>query len=130
MLGKSGLFGYPKQTSFENSAVVHSVGEATISADYLGVTSEAKLTVRSLRLAPGDSTIFVGDTVTLGAQSVGAGGDAREEAIGYMTLSDSTVVLSGHAPQTTIGRERATNPYLHQVAAGLGSAQPAPRRGM
>ena len=28
-----------------------------------------------------------------------------------LPLDDSTVVLSGHGPQTTIGRERATNPY-------------------
>ena len=27
------------------------------------------------------------------------------------------MVLSGHGPQTTIGRERATNPYLREVAA-------------
>jgi len=48
-----------------------------------------------------------------------------------LPLDDSTVVLSGHGPQTTIGQERATNPYLRQVAAGLG-ADPtsAPRRGM
>ncbi len=47
-----------------------------------------------------------------------------------LPLDDSTVVLSGHGPpQTTIGQERATNPYLRQVAAGPG-AQEAPRRGM
>ncbi|MFC9488518.1 MBL fold metallo-hydrolase, partial [Streptomyces hydrogenans] len=40
------------------------------------------------------------------------------------------VVLSGHGPQTTIGQERATNPYLRQVASGLGSDPQAPRRGM
>ncbi|MFJ8230960.1 MBL fold metallo-hydrolase [Streptomyces sp. NPDC094448] len=46
-----------------------------------------------------------------------------------LPLDDSTVVLSGHGPQTTIGRERASNPYLREVAAGLGSSD-APRRGM
>ncbi|MGQ4425050.1 MBL fold metallo-hydrolase, partial [Streptomyces violaceoruber] len=46
-----------------------------------------------------------------------------------LPLDDSTVVLSGHGPQTTIGQERATNPYLRQVAAGQG-APDAPRRGM
>ncbi|SDJ89021.1 MBL fold metallo-hydrolase [Streptomyces indicus] len=46
-----------------------------------------------------------------------------------LPLDDSTVVLPGHNQQTTIGRERATNPYLRQVAAGLGSPE-APRRGM
>ncbi|WP_037570823.1 MBL fold metallo-hydrolase [Phaeacidiphilus oryzae] len=33
-----------------------------------------------------------------------------------LPLQDETVVLSGHGPQTTIGRERASNPYLLQVA--------------
>ncbi|MEW1549820.1 MBL fold metallo-hydrolase [Streptomyces tsukubensis] len=46
-----------------------------------------------------------------------------------LPLDDSTVVLSGHGPQTTIGRERASNPYLREVAAGRGSSE-APRRGM
>ena len=49
-----------------------------------------------------------------------------------LPLEDETVVLSGHGPQTTIGRERATNPFLQQVAAGPGggSTRAAPRRGM
>jgi hydroxyacylglutathione hydrolase len=49
-----------------------------------------------------------------------------------LPLDDSTVVLSGHGPQTTIGQERATNPYLRQVAAAGPGADPtsAPRRGM
>ncbi|MGI8528707.1 MAG: MBL fold metallo-hydrolase [Geodermatophilaceae bacterium] len=41
-------------------------------------------------------------------------------------LADETVVLSGHGPQTTIGRERATNPYLREAA----SAAARPRRGL
>jgi glyoxylase-like metal-dependent hydrolase (beta-lactamase superfamily II) len=50
-----------------------------------------------------------------------------------LSLDDSTVVLSGHGPQTTIGRERATNPFLQEPAEGPGAdgpARPAPRRGM
>ncbi|WP_351224205.1 MBL fold metallo-hydrolase [Streptomyces sp. NPDC002133] len=48
-----------------------------------------------------------------------------------LPLDDSTVVLSGHGPQTTIGRERATNPYLREVASGQGDGTTAaPRRGM
>ncbi|MCQ4044213.1 MBL fold metallo-hydrolase [Streptantibioticus rubrisoli] len=47
-----------------------------------------------------------------------------------LPLDDSTVVLSGHGPQTTIGRERATNPYLREVARGLGADTTAPRRGL
>jgi hydroxyacylglutathione hydrolase len=41
-----------------------------------------------------------------------------------LPLDDATVVLPGHGPATTIGRERATNPYLAEAAAGAG---PAPK---
>lgn len=50
-----------------------------------------------------------------------------------LPLDDATVVLSGHGTQTTIGRERATNPYLQQAAGASPSgtvAPPAVRRGM
>jgi glyoxylase-like metal-dependent hydrolase (beta-lactamase superfamily II) len=39
-----------------------------------------------------------------------------------LPLDDETVVLPGHGPATTIGRERATNPYLAEAAAGSGAA--------
>ena len=32
-----------------------------------------------------------------------------------LPLADSTVVLPGHGPQTTIGRERASNPFLREL---------------
>jgi glyoxylase-like metal-dependent hydrolase (beta-lactamase superfamily II) len=41
-----------------------------------------------------------------------------------LPLADETVVLPGHGPATTIGRERATNPYLIEVGGA-----PAPTRG-
>ena len=34
-----------------------------------------------------------------------------------LVLDDETVVLPGHGPHTTIGRERASNPFLHGLAA-------------
>ncbi len=34
-----------------------------------------------------------------------------------LPLDDATVVLPGHGPATTIGRERATNPYRAEAAA-------------
>jgi hydroxyacylglutathione hydrolase len=46
-----------------------------------------------------------------------------------LPLADDTVVLPGHGPETTIGRERVTNPYLRQVA-DLGAARPAPSHGL
>jgi glyoxylase-like metal-dependent hydrolase (beta-lactamase superfamily II) len=33
-----------------------------------------------------------------------------------LPLADETLVLPGHGQATTIGRERSTNPYLHQAA--------------
>ncbi|MFD4910297.1 MBL fold metallo-hydrolase [Kitasatospora purpeofusca] len=79
--------------------------------------------------------LFSGDLLFAG--SIGRtdlpGGDG--EAIMHslarvcLPLDDATVVLSGHGGQTTIGRERATNPYLRQ-AAGADGAPAFPRRGM
>ncbi|MDH6126944.1 MBL fold metallo-hydrolase [Kitasatospora sp. GP82] len=79
--------------------------------------------------------LFSGDLLFAG--SIGRtdlpGGDAaaimQSLARVCLPLDDATVVLSGHGSQTTIGRERATNPYLKQ-AAGAADAPAAPRRGM
>jgi glyoxylase-like metal-dependent hydrolase (beta-lactamase superfamily II) len=76
--------------------------------------------------AAGDDTIvFSGDLLFAG--SIGRtdlpGGDHQEILRSLertLTLPDDTVVLPGHGPQTTIGAERAGNPFL----AGL---QPAPK---
>ena len=38
-----------------------------------------------------------------------------------LPLDDATIVLPGHGPATTIGRERATNPFLAEAAAGAGA---------
>jgi hydroxyacylglutathione hydrolase len=40
-----------------------------------------------------------------------------------LPLADDTVVLPGHGPATTIGRERASNPYLRELTG-------APTRGL
>src|SRR5207247_1268369 len=50
-----------------------------------------------------------------------------------LTLPDSTIVYSGHGPETTVGRERRTNPFLTGAyrlasAAALSSLLPAVRR--
>ncbi|MEV6008466.1 MBL fold metallo-hydrolase [Streptomyces sp. NPDC051976] len=82
------------------------------------------------------SVLFSGDLLFAG--SVGRtdlpGGSTAElfESLARvcLPLDDSTVVLSGHGPQTTIGRERAANPYLVKAAGGSGAAPQAPRRGM
>ena len=75
--------------------------------------------------------LFSGDLLFAG--SIGRtdlpGGDyptiLRSLARVCLTLADETVVLSGHGPQTTIGAERRTNPFL----TGL-TPESGPRRGL
>lgn len=69
---------------------------------------------------PIDLVVFSGDVLFAG--SIGRtdlpGGDQRtmvrtlREVV--LALPDSAAVLSGHGGQTTMGRERATNPYLQE----------------
>jgi len=48
-----------------------------------------------------------------------------------LPLDDTTVVLPGHGPATTIGRERASNPYLLEVLAhGVGTIGSPKMRGL
>jgi hydroxyacylglutathione hydrolase len=51
-----------------------------------------------------------------------------------LTLPDDIVVLPGHGEQTSIGRERATNPFLLELIrdaeSTAGSSTPAPNRGL
>ena len=71
---------------------------------------------------PGQLT-FTGDT--LFKQSVGRtdlpGGSGRDLLDSIVTkllvLDDDTVVLPGHGPQTTIGAERRTNPFLEGLSS-------------
>ncbi len=75
--------------------------------------------------------LFSGDLLFAG--SIGRtdlpGGDyptiLRSLARVCLNLPDETVVLSGHGPQTTIGAERQTNPFL----TGL-TPESGPRRGL
>jgi len=65
-----------------------------------------------------EETLFSGDQLFAGSigrtdlpgGSLTALMESMEEKV--MILSDETRVLPGHGPETTIGRERATNPFL------------------
>ena len=78
--------------------------------------------------AAGEPLLIAGDVLFAG--SIGRtdlpGGDhaamLRSLATAVLPLADDTVVLPGHGPATTVGHERATNPYLQ----GL----PAPSQGL
>lgn len=68
--------------------------------------------------AAGKSTILSGDTLFRGA--IGRwdlGGTSMEDIVAsihrkLMDFKDDTLVVPGHGPFTTIGQERAANPYL------------------
>lgn len=70
--------------------------------------------VLGLRAPEGGRLALTGDTLFAG--SVGRG-DVAESVRALAGLPDDTVVLPGHGPATTIGRERAGNPFL----AGTGA---------
>jgi hydroxyacylglutathione hydrolase len=72
---------------------------------------------------PDHQLLFDGDVLFQG--SIGRpdlpGGDyqtlMRSIAGLLEALPDDTQVLPGHGPATTLGRERATNPFLHELAS-------------
>ncbi|HEV8555281.1 MAG TPA: MBL fold metallo-hydrolase [Actinophytocola sp.] len=82
----------------------------------------------------GGRVLFAGDTLFAG--SIGRtdlpGGDMPTMLdtlrTKVLTLDDDTVVLPGHGPTTTIGRERVSNPFLLELAS---PGRPLPgRRGL
>ena len=97
--------------------VQHGPGHTPGSVSFHGATDHAPL-------------MFSGDLLFEG--SIGRtdlpGGDhaamLRSLADVVLPLPDDTVVLPGHGGQTTVGRERRTNPYLRGLPA------PAPKKGM
>ena len=82
---------------------------------------------------PGAESQWDADQVCLSGDVLFAGSIGRTDLPGGSTetmltslrdkilpLADDTVVLPGHGPATTIGRERASNPYLRELVAAPG----------
>ena len=82
---------------------------------------------------PGAGTTWDADEICLSGDVLFAGSIGRTDLPGGNTstmmgslrekilpLADDTVVLPGHGPATTIGRERAQNPYLRELVAAPG----------
>ncbi len=78
----------------------------------------------------GVEVIIAGDTLfagSIGRTDLPGGDFAKMQASlrdVILTRDDSAVVLPGHGPTTTIGRERSSNPYLQDLGA------PSPGRGL
>jgi hydroxyacylglutathione hydrolase len=68
-----------------------------------------------------DASVLSGDLVFAG--SIGRSdfpnsstADMRSSLGRFLTLPDELAVLPGHGPDTTVGRERASNPFLLELA--------------
>ncbi|MDQ2797009.1 MAG: MBL fold metallo-hydrolase [Actinomycetota bacterium] len=72
-------------------------------------------------LAGEDAVLFAGDLLfagSIGRTDLPGGSMAAMETslrTVILPMDDATVVLPGHGPQTTIARERATNPFLREL---------------
>jgi len=102
--------------------VVLDIAGLRITVDHAPGHTKGSVTFHTPEAQDIPQVLFTGDLLFQGA--VGRwdlpGGD-REELLASLArvclpLPDETVVLSGHGPQTTIGRERATNPFLTEAA--------------
>jgi hydroxyacylglutathione hydrolase len=94
--------------------------------------TEGSVTFRTPYAEEGVSEVmFSGDLLFAG--SIGRtdlpGGDHRKMLQSLrdkvLPLADDIVVLPGHGEQTSIGRERATNPYLLDLAVDTEPSSPA-----
>lgn len=93
----------------------------TVSVTHTPGHTRGSVTFSSV-LEEGGRLLFAGDTLFAG--SIGRtdlpGGDTETMMTTLrtklLTLEDDTVVLPGHGPATTIGRERVTNPFLLELA--------------
>ncbi|MFL6141970.1 MAG: MBL fold metallo-hydrolase [Labedaea sp.] len=91
------------------------------TVDHTPGHTRGSVTFRS-ELDEGGRLLFAGDTLFAG--SIGRtdlpGGNPQTmlETLRtkVLTLDDETVVLPGHGPSTTIGRERVSNPFLLELA--------------
>ncbi|HAN70714.1 MAG TPA: MBL fold metallo-hydrolase [Actinobacteria bacterium] len=112
--------------------------ELTEPTDVRTFTDEEQLDIAGIPLtvrhAPGHtegSSVFVTDDVMLSGDLLFAGSIGRTDLPGgdheqmvaslrrvVLPSPDDLVVLPGHGPRTTIGEERATNPFLQPLVAG------------
>lgn len=116
------LFSEPKQVvELDRDGDKLELGGITVTVDHTPGHTRGSVVFR-ISDGPVDLT-FTGDT--LFKQSVGRtdlpGGSGRDLLDSIVTkllvLDNDTVVLPGHGPQTTIGAERRTNPFLEGLSS-------------
>lgn len=133
MLGGSYEFAEPDEVKEAGDGDVLELAGLHFTVDHAPGHTRGSVTFRTPYDGPEDvpEVLFSGDLLFKG--SIGRtdlpGGDYPTiiASLGakILPLDDRIVVLPGHNEQTTIGRERATNPFLAEAAPAAG-----PRRGM
>jgi glyoxylase-like metal-dependent hydrolase (beta-lactamase superfamily II) len=109
----------------EPSDVIELTGSDTVSLAGLDfvVDSAPGHTEGSVTFRLGEAAFFSGDLIFAGSigrtDLPGGSYDAILESLRtvVLPLPDELPILSGHGPATTVGAERATNPYLREAVA-------------
>ena len=138
LLGGSYEFAEPDEVSEVDDGASLELAGLSFVVDHTPGHTPGSITFRTPYddAATGISQVmFSGDLLFAG--SIGRtdlpGGDhptmLRSLATKVLTLPDDIVVLPGHGEQTSIGRERASNPYLLDLVE-QGQAPSSPRRGL
>ncbi len=130
LLGGRYEFAEPERVEEVDDGVVLELAGLRVTVDHAPGHTPGSITFRTPYGAQGVSQVMFGGDL-LFAGSIGRtdlpGGDhatmLRSLREKVLTLPDDVVVLPGHGEQTSIGRERATNPFLRQL-------QPAQARGL
>jgi hydroxyacylglutathione hydrolase len=107
----------PKEVRELTDGATLDLAGLSLTVDHTPGHTRGSVVFRS-EIEEGGRVLFAGDTLFAG--SIGRtdlpGGDMRTMTTTLRTkllpLPDDTVVLPGHGPSTTIGRERTSNPFL------------------
>ncbi len=108
----------PREVRVLEDGVSLDLAGVTLVVDHTPGHTRGSVTFRSTT-EEGVGLLVAGDVLFAG--SIGRtdlpGGDRQQLLASLrdrvLVLDDETVVLPGHGPTTTVGRERASNPFLH-----------------
>lgn len=138
LLGGNHEFAEPDRVEELGDAQVLELAGLRLTVDHTPGHTEGSVTFCTSYDEPGldvSALLFSGDLLFAG--SIGRtdlpGGDRptilRSLRDKVLPLADDVVVLPGHGEQTSIGRERATNPFLQDLDSA-GTGEPTPTRGL
>jgi glyoxylase-like metal-dependent hydrolase (beta-lactamase superfamily II) len=110
-------------TKFEEPKIVRELSDGEnfqIAGFDIRVSHAPGHTAGSAMFSVNDEFLISGDVLFAGAIGrtdlpTGSAAAMRNSLISkILPLNDELIVLPGHGPQTTIGRERRSNPYLQE----------------